>query len=99
MGFLSFLNKTRAPSLGRLPSGSFTLDRSGRVLASTLPQSFPMSLIQEVGRHVLAAFRSAEATQVPLSQLIAEYSSLKVTARELRGGVIVFLTPRGMANK
>jgi len=41
MGFLSFfLKKTVAPLL-KLPSGTFTVDRGGKVLVATLPSSFP----------------------------------------------------------
>ncbi len=99
MGILGFLGKSGRVTLMRLPAGSFTVDRTGRVLASTLPQSFPVSVVQEVGEHVLATFRAAEAAQLPLSEVVAEYSALKLTARELRGGAIVFLTPRGLATK
>src|SRR5262245_37341432 len=99
MGILSFLARPATVTLRRLPAGSFTIDRSGRVLASTLPQSFPVSVIQEVGERVLSTFRSAEAAQLPLSEVVAEYSALKLTARELRGGAIVFLTPRGLTPK
>src|SRR5438046_4723868 len=99
MGILSFLGKAGTVTQRRLPAGSFTIDRAGRVLASTLPQSFPASVIQEVGERILATFRSAEAAQLPLSEFVAEYSPLKLTARELRGGAIVFLTPRGFVNK
>jgi len=32
-----------------------------------------------------------------LNELIIQYSSLKIVARELRGGAIVFLTPQALA--
>ena len=95
MGFLNFLFKSSAKSrLTRLPSGSFTMDREGRVISSTLPQSFPMPHMQEMGRQVLAFFRAAETARMPLSEMIVYYSALKLTARELRGGAIVFVTPQ-----
>ncbi len=95
MGFLNFLFKSSAKSrLTRLPSGSFTMDREGRVISTTLPQSFPRSQMQEMGRQVLAFFRAAETAQMPLSEMIVYYSVLKLTARELRGGAIVFVTPQ-----
>ena len=99
MGILSFLGRSGTVTLRRLPAGSFTIDRTGRILASTLPQSFPGSVIQEVGDRILSTFRSAEAAQLPLSEVVAEYAALKLTARELRGGAIVFLTPRGLTTK
>ena len=44
MGLLSFFSKPARPLL-QLHSGSFSLDRGGRVLATTLPSSFPPALI------------------------------------------------------
>ncbi|MCI0534155.1 MAG: hypothetical protein L0Z50_02890 [Verrucomicrobiales bacterium] len=99
MGILSFLGRSSTVTLRRLPAGSFTIDRAGRILASTLPQSFPATVLQEVGESVLSTFRSAEAAHLPLSEVVAEYAALKLTARELRGGAIVFLTPRGLTTK
>jgi hypothetical protein len=83
-----------APALARLPSGCFTLDRSGRVLVGTVPSSVSAAVLREIGRHVLETFREAEAAQLPLAELVVNYGSLKITARELRGGAIVFLSPK-----
>jgi hypothetical protein len=97
MGFLNFKSKPAA-TLMRLPSGCFTVDRAGQIVTSTLPQHFPAALAQEIAAHVLAAFREAQAAQLPLSELIIRFASLKITAREMRGGAIVFLTPRTLAH-
>ena len=93
MGFLKIFGKP-VPAPSRLPSGSFTVDRDGDILVSTLPQSFPTTVMREIGRHVLQTFREAQAAQLPLSELIVHYASLKLTARDLRGGAIVFLAPQ-----
>jgi len=90
MGLLNLFSKP-VPSLLNLPSGSFTVDRSGQVVVATLPSSFPSDLLLEIGRHVLTAFRDAQVAQLPLAELIIHYPSLKITAREMRGGAIVFL--------
>jgi hypothetical protein len=92
MGLLTLFSKP-APNLLRLPSGSFTVDRDGRVLVGTVSSNFPADLIEQIARDVLATFREAEAAQLPLSQLILNYASLRVTARELRGGALIFLSP------
>ena len=81
-----------------LPSGSFTLDREGRVMTSTLPQSFPEDRMREIGERVLGAFRSAREANMPLTELIIQYATLKVLARELRGGAIIFLMPQLLQN-
>jgi len=85
-----------APSLTRLPSGCFTLDRTGRVLVGTVSSSVPAATLQDVGRQVLETFRDAQAAQLPLAELVVNYGSLKLTARELRGGAIVFLSPKSL---
>jgi hypothetical protein len=101
MGFLGFGSKSSAPAekpvLTRLPSGSFTIDPTGRMVASTLPRSFPDAVVHEISLAVLATFQAAREAELPLAELVAEYSSLKLTARELRGGAIIFLAPRGFA--
>jgi hypothetical protein len=93
MGFLNLFSKA-APTLLRLPSGSFTVDREGKVLVRTLPSSYPTVLVEEIGEQMIAAFREATAAQLPLSEIVVNYSSMKITARELRGGVIVFLSAK-----
>lgn len=96
MGLLNLFSKP-APALLGLPSGSFTLDRSGRVVIATLSSNFPTALVIEIGRHVLTTLRDAQAAQLPLAELVIYYPSLKITAREMRGGAIVFLSPQTLA--
>ncbi|SRR5258707_9698917 len=96
MGFLNIFAKP-APKLLRLPSGSFTVDREARVLASTLPHTFPRELLEDIARQVLAACQSVKGAQLNMSEMIVRYSSLKITARELGGGAIIFLTPQTLS--
>ncbi len=93
MGLLSLFSKP-TPTLLSLPSGSFTVDRHGRILVGTLPSSFPVDLTKAIGKEVLTVFHEALAAQLPLSEVTISYPSLKITARELRGGAIVYLTPK-----
>jgi len=93
MGFLTLFSKP-APTLLKLPSGSFTVDREGAVIVGTLPSSFPDNLVHEIANQVLAAFRDATEAQLPLSELVIHYASLKITAKELRGGAMIFLAPK-----
>jgi len=92
MGFLKLFAKA-APQLARLPAGTFTVDRTGRVLIGTISSSVPAETVQKIGRSVLQTFREAQEAHLPLAELIVNYGSLKIVARELRGGAIVFLTP------
>ena len=93
MDFLKLFSK-RARTPARLPSGSFTVNRDGDILVSTLPQTFPVALTREIGSHVLQTFRAAQTARLPLSELVVCYASLQLTARDLRGGAIVFLAPQ-----
>jgi hypothetical protein len=77
----------------RLPSGCFTLHRGGTVTASTLPSTFPQQKMMEIGRAVLTAFRGAEEIDLPLTDLHIHYSGMLVTARDLRGGTLIFIQP------
>jgi hypothetical protein len=98
MGLLTLFSKA-SPTLLRLPSGSFTVDREGAVIVGTLPSSFPLGLIKDISEQILAAFRDAAEAQLPLSELIIHYPSLKITAKELRGGAIIFLSPKHSGSK
>ena len=93
MDFLKIFRRPEVRLLTRLPSGSFTIDRDGRVVASTLPQSFPSAHVSQISHQVCAAFRSAQQSEIAISELIIEYAALRLTARELKGGAIIFLSP------
>ena len=98
MGILNRIFKPAPPvNLMRLPAGSFTVDPKGRIITSTVTQSFPAAFLQEIGAQVLGTFQSAQIADLPLSELIVHYSSLTLTARELRGGAIVFLSPQTLS--
>jgi hypothetical protein len=74
----------------------FSSDRDGKIMTSTLPQSFPSDHLHAIGDHVLASFRSAKKAQTPLAEIVINYSALKLMARELRGGAIIFLMPQSL---
>src|SRR4026208_546310 len=97
MGLLTFLGKKKRSKLMRLSSGSFTLDPDGNIMTSTLPQTFPAADIQHIGQCVLAAFPTGRKAHMPLSELIINYAALRILARELRGGAIVFLMPQAVS--
>ena len=96
MGILSKLFKSQPGALPRLPGGSFTLDARGNIVSSTVPQWFPAAHLQDIGENIVSIFRDAQKAHLQLSELIVHYGALKVTARELRGGAIIFLAPRNV---
>ncbi len=94
MGLLNLFSKSGpAAGLVRLPRGSFTVDATGRILTSTLPQSFPEPYCKEISRVVLAAFKSADEVKLPLKEIFIHFAGLKLTAKEQRGGAMIFLAP------
>jgi hypothetical protein len=80
--------------LQRLPTGSFTVDPQGHVVSSTVPQAVPTALVWEIGQCVVAVFKEARKANVPFSEMVAQYASFRITAREMRGGAIIFLSPK-----
>lgn len=78
----------------QLPSGTITVDRAGKIVSSTVTSAYPADLLQAIGREVLALLHEARVAQMPLSEVSLHFASLRVTARELRGGAIIFLFPQ-----
>ncbi len=93
MGWLKLSSKTKANTLTRIPAGCLTVDVTGRILSSTLPQSFSFAETRKIARVVLTAFHTAPKAQLMLNELHIHYPALKILARELKGGAIIFLTP------
>lgn len=94
MGVLKpFSREHKVAHLERLPSGCFSVHRGGELVGSTLPGSFPAEKMLEIGRLVLETFRSAEEVSLLLAEVRIHYSGLQISAREMRGGALIFLTP------
>jgi hypothetical protein len=94
---MEFLNKifTRdRASVQQLPSGTVTVDRHGQIVTSTVSSSYPNELLADIGEDVLTLFREARAAQIPMAEVSVQFGSLHITARELRGGAIIFLLPQ-----
>lgn len=93
MGLLNLFSKTRA-AVHRLPTGSITVDRNGEIVTTTVSSACPPQLLQNITQEVLTLFREARAKHLPLAELNLHFASLQITAREMRGGAIIFLSPR-----
>jgi hypothetical protein len=97
MDFLKIFSREAPTAPMPLPSGTFTIDRGGRLVTSTI-SNFPEKLAVEIGQTVLETFRKAHAADLVLNEVTVVFAALKLTARELRGGAIVFLAPRNAAD-
>ena len=93
MGFLKRLFRSRA-AVQQLPTGSVTVDRDGHVVTYTVSSAYPKALLRDIGLEVLSLFREAREAQMPLAEVSIHFASLNITARELRGGAVIFLLPQ-----
>ena len=94
MGLLTKSNKALKPELKRMPTGTFTIDADCRIISSTVPSSVPEAEVRVIGQQILAIFEGARDANLQFSELVVQYASFKITAREMRGGAIVFLSLR-----
>ena len=83
--------------INALPSGCITIDRNGVVITSTISQSVQPAKIQHIASMVFRALHGARGASLLLTEIQVDYPALKIVARELKGGAIVFLTPRKLA--
>jgi hypothetical protein len=95
MGFLKRLFRFRSrAAVQQLPSGSIAVDREGNVVTSTVSSAYSKDMLRAIGRDVLVLFREAREAQMPLAEVTIHFVSLCITARELRGGAVIFLFPQ-----
>jgi hypothetical protein len=92
MGFLKLFSKRHA-AVQRLPAGTMTVDRFGKIITTTVSSAYPGELLNDIANEVLQLFREARLAQLPLSEFQIRFASLEITARELRGGAIIYLSP------
>jgi hypothetical protein len=93
MGLLKLFAKTHEGALP-LPHGAFTIDRKGRLISSTVSSAYPKELVAEIGEMVLLMFHQARQARLVFSEIVLNFRSFKIKAKELRGGAMVFLSPR-----
>jgi hypothetical protein len=92
MGILNlFSRKKPILQVVPLPGGTFAVDPQGNILTSTLPQWFPADRARDIGKRVLATFKEASDCELPLTEMTIQYGAFKITARELRGGALIYL--------
>jgi len=96
MGLLESIFGSSAKRAGvtQLPSGSVTVDRAGKIVSSTVSSAYPEDLLQVIGKEVLALLNEAHAAQMSLAEISIHFAVLRITARELRGGAIIFMFPQ-----
>ena len=93
MGILNFFDKSAA-GVQKLSEGSFTVDRHGNVMTTTVGSAYPQWLLDDTARELLSLFLAARAAQMPLTGLDLNFAGLHIAAREMQGGAIIFFTPQ-----
>jgi hypothetical protein len=99
MGLLSFLKAPKTQGPPPLPSGSFTVDRDGKVVTSTISSSVADETLEQISAQVLQTFKDAKRAGLNMTEFNLTMGAMNIKARELRGGAIIFLAPRGAAFK
>jgi hypothetical protein len=94
MGILKWFSSSRPTTVHKLPSGSFTVDRHGNVMTTTVAADFPAALLAAIAKEILSLFREARAAQMPLAEVGLDFAGLNISARDMQGGAIVFLSPK-----
>jgi hypothetical protein len=93
MGILNWFAKPQPVAL-KLVTGSFTVDRNGRVMTTTVGSECPRRLLDDTAREVLSIFREARMAQMQLAGFDLYFAGLHIKAREMQGGAIIFLSPQ-----
>src|SRR5207253_587864 len=74
MGLLDMFSKAKEESkIQRIPSGSFSVDRTGKVGVSTLPRSFSQDNVEAITDAVLGSFQTARDANIPLTEIFICY--------------------------
>ena len=81
-----------------LPKGSVKSDWEVElgVVIGTLNTSVPAEIVEAIGQCALATFSDARAALLPLTELTVNYGSLRIVAREMRGGAMIFVRPTNL---
>ncbi len=82
-----------------MPSGSYTVDRDGKVVTRTISSSIAEDTLEQISAQVLQTFRDAKQAEMNVNEFSITMGAMNIKARELRGGAIIFLSPRGAALK
>ena len=91
MGLLNLFSSSTA-EVHRLPTGSMTVDRHGNVVTTTISSLYSPLLLGTIAEEVLHLFRESRTAQFPISEFNLQFASLQITARDMRGGAIIFLS-------
>jgi len=94
MGLLNIFRAKDGDARTVLPAGSFTIDRNGKIIASTITSLFPEDNLKEISTAVIGSFANARNAGLALTELTIRLGAMNIRAVEMRGGAMIFLSPR-----
>lgn len=99
MGLLNIFKSPKGATPAPLPSGSYTVDRDGKVVTRTISSAVSAQALERISASVLQTFRDAKQANLNVTEFSIIMGAMNLKARELRGGAIIFLTPRATTRK
>ncbi len=99
MGLLDLFKNAKTQSPPPLPSGSYTVDRDGKVVTSTISSAVAGQTLEQISAEVLQTFKDAKQSELTITEFSLTMGAMNIKARELRGGAIIFLSPRGTTTR
>lgn len=99
MGLLSLFKSPKTQGPPPLPSGSYTVDREGKVVTRTIPSGFSGEALELISAQVLQTFKDAKEAGLNITEFSVSMGAMNIKARELRGGAMIFISPRGVSGK
>ncbi len=93
MGFLDIF-RSKPESLVSIPTGSFTVNREGAIISSTVSSRVPAEQLREISSAILQTFEKAQRSGVPVTDVVFRTAAISIRGVELRSGAMIFLTPR-----
>jgi hypothetical protein len=68
-------------------------------VTSTISSSISGETLEIISAQVLQTFKDAKEAELNMNEFSITMGAMNLKARELRGGAIIFLSPRGAAFK
>ena len=96
MGLLKniFGSSADAPRSRNCPAAASPWIARARSSVPPFPPRIRRNCCRTVAKEVLALLHEAHVAQMPLAEVSIHFAVLRITARELRGGAIIFLFPQ-----
>lgn len=93
MGFLDVF-KSKASAAPSLPSGSFTVDRDGVILSSTVSSAVSEENLRQIAAVSLKILAEAREKGLPMSDLTFRFGAMNIRAVDIRMGALIYLNPK-----